>query len=88
MDIEVKEKSKRIDSTNRMEAQIRIKKLTDRNGIKKLINSNLTLYPNEIVFLTNLLRFNTNPISALQLSWVSGIKKRHRTLKKLQIEYT
>jgi len=75
---------KTMDQINRIEAQIRIKKLKDRNGIKKLINSDLTLYPNEIVFLISLLRFNTKPISALQLSWVTGIKKRYRTHKQKQ----
>jgi hypothetical protein len=84
MDTLLKEKGKTIDQINRIEAQIRIKKLKDRNGIKKLINSDLTLYPNEIVFLISLLRFNTKPISTLQLSWVKGIKKRYRIHKQKQ----
>ena len=71
---------KTVDQINRVEAGIRIKKLTDRHGIKKLINSKLILYPNEVILLVNLLRFNTRPLSNIQLLKVKALQKRYRKM--------
>jgi len=67
-----------IDTIKRNEARIRITTLKDRNGIKKVINSNFLLYPNELALLTNLLRFNTNPLSNIQKKSLGVIMKRYR----------
>jgi len=67
-----------IDTIKRNEARIRITTLKDRNGIKKVINSNFLLYPNELALLTNLLRFNTNPLSNIQKKSLGVILKRYR----------
>jgi len=73
---------KTVDQIKRMEASIRIKKLKDRNGIKKLLNSKLILYPNEVTLLVNLLRFNTRPLSNIQLLEVGTLQKRYRKMMK------
>jgi len=67
-----------IDTIKRNEARARITTLKDRNGIKKVINSNFLLYPNELALLTNLLRFNTNPLSNIQKKSLGVILKRYR----------
>ena len=67
-----------IDTIKRNEARIRITTLKDRNGIKKVINSNFLLYPNELALLTNLLKFNTNPLSNIQKKSLGVILKRYR----------